>query len=327
MKIIKWGIIGAGNISKQFVTALTQMKDTEVVGVAARDSRRARIFAEIFQIPKFYGSYEELVKEDDIDVIYVGTPHTLHMEHAILCMTHGKAVLCEKPLGLNCNQIERMSQVAIENHVFFMEAMWTKFLPITKQVNDWISTGKIGRIQNMQINFGFQSQYERDGRLYNLDLAGGALLDVGIYPITYASMIMGAMPDSIVSSAVIGDTGVDIQNTAILNYGTVIATLGSSIVCNMGKDAIIIGTSGRIIVPDFWCATRAYLFDHDNVQVDARHIPHQINGYEYEAYEVNDCMRRERYESDIVPLRDTTDIMKIMDSMRAAWHLVYPAEL
>ena len=327
MKKIKWGIIGAGRISSTFATALNSMGDTEITAVASRDSERAKEFSERFKIKKAYTSYEELAKDPEIDVVYIGTPHTEHKANAALCIMNGKAVLCEKTFTLNQTDTQYLIDLAKEHNVFLMEAMWTKFLPTTKVVKKWIQDKIIGEVKYINIGFGFQCDFDPKSRLFDLQVAGGALLDVGIYPITYVIHMMGKLPDKVVSSAYLGKSGVDEMNVIAMSYkeGT-IADLNSSISVNSGKDAVIIGDKGKIVVPNFWTAESAEVYDNNRNLVDAFLHPFTANGYVYEAEEVNRCLREGKKESDLLPLKDTLDIIKIMDEIRADWGLVYPQE-
>lgn len=315
--------MGAGGISAKFAKALKGMKDTELVAVAARDLERAEKFASEYQIGTAYGSYEELVNNLDIDVIYIGTIHTEHKNNAALAIKHGKSVLCEKPFTLNETDTKYLMDLAEEHKVFLMEAMWTKFLPTTKKVKQWLSKDKIGKIQKLQISFGFHREFNKTSRLFNVETGGGALLDVGIYPITYAIHLMEELPIQVVSTALFIN-GVDEHNSIIFKFEKgALAELSSAITAEIGKDAIIIGQKGKIHVPNFWEAEQATLYDAEGNIIEQFEAPERINGYEYEAYEVNQCIRDGKLQSDIVPLSDTLDIIKIMESIRKAWNLEY----
>lgn len=327
MKTIKWGIIGAGKISSKFATALNAMEGTELAAVASRDQNRAKEFADRFHINKTYTSYEELVKDPEIDVIYIGTPHTEHKANAALCITNKKAVLCEKPFTLNQKDTQALIDLAKEHDVFLMEAMWTKFLPATKVVKKWIQDKIIGDVRYFQVSFGYHSEFNSNSRLFNPDLGGGALLDVGIYPISYVTYLMDRLPDHVTSNAYLGKSNVDEINVIAMrfNEGTV-ADLNSAISADTGNDAVIICDKGKIVVPNFWMADSAQLYDEDGKLIDAFLLPFTANGYVYEAEEVNNCLREGRKESEVVPLKDTLNIMKIMDAIRSDWGLIYPQE-
>ena len=328
MKTIRWGIIGAGRISTIFATALNSMENTKIVAIAARDLLRAKDFARSFKIEKSYGSYEELVKDPEVDVVYIGTPHTEHKTNAALCLENGKAVLCEKPFTLNQNETEYLITLAKEKKLFLMEAMWTKFLPVTKVVKQWMQEKRIGAIKHFKITFGYHNDFDIANRVFDPDTAGGALLDVGIYPITYVVHLMDRLPDEVTSSVIIGKSNVDEQNIILFQYNQegILANLSSAISAEIGSDAYIIGDKGKIRVPNFWKAERAELYEVDGTLIESYIEPFAINGYEYEAEEVNQCLRDEKLESDINSLEDTLSIIKVMDEIRAQWGLVYPQE-
>jgi predicted dehydrogenase len=326
MKTINWGIIGAGNISSTFATALNGMDNTKLLAVASRNIDRGKDFANRFQIEKTYGSYEDIVKDPDIDVIYIGTPHTEHKSNAELCINNGKAVLCEKPFTINSEETRFLIELAHEKQVFLMEAMWTKFLPVTKQLKSWIAENKIGKVKKVEINFGFQREYDETKRLYNINLGGGALLDVGVYPITYAIHIMNQLPNQVLTTALFGANGIDVQNSVVFRFDETIAMLSSGITANVGKDAIIIGETGKIVVPNFWMANEMNLYNNEGELVISFKEDKRINGYEFEAEEVNNCIRAGKVESDVIPLDDTLKIIEIMDSIRSEWGLKYKQE-
>jgi len=328
MRTIKWGIIGAGRIASTFATALKAMDYVELVAIASRNIKRAEEFARCFSIKKAYGSYEELAKDPEIDVVYIATPHTEHKDNAALCIRNRKAVLCEKPFAINSLEAEYLISLAKESNVFLMEAMWTKFLPVNAIVKSWIAEKKIGEVRQIRASFGFYAEYDPGSRLYNPNTAGGALLDVGIYPISYAIHLLEKLPKKVVSNAVIGKSNVDEQNVVSLLFeGGILADLSSAISVNTGSDAVIIGNRGKIVVPEFWKAERAKRFNAQGQLVETYELGHPINGYEYEAEEVNRCLREGRMESSIHSLQNTLDIMKILDQIREQWGLKYPQEI
>lgn len=327
MKKIRWGIIGTGNIAGSFATALKSMEDSTLLAVASRNHSRSKEFAERFQIEKAYGSYEELACDPDIDAVYIAVPHTEHKVNAELCIRNKKAVLCEKPFTINSKDSKELIDIAKEEKVFLMEAMWTKFLPASQRVKEWIDEGRIGKVVHIKASFGFYSKFDINSRLYNPALGGGALLDVGIYPISYATFLLDKLPDKIVSSAVIGKSRVDEQNVIIFQYEDgVIADLSSSISGESGMDALIVGEEGYIKVDNFWKAESAQMYDNNHRCIEDFKASFKANGYEYEAYEVNRCIREGKLESPIHPLQSTLDIMTLMDEIRSQWGLVYPQE-
>ncbi len=327
MKTIRWGIIGAGRISTKFAAALSALEGTEITAIASRSQDRADQFAKSFQIKKAYTSYEELVKDPEINVIYIGTPHTEHKANTELCIRNGKAVLCEKPFTLNEKDTKYLISLAREYNVFLMEAMWTKFMPVTRTVKAWLQERCIGKVKYIDITFGYNGGYDVDGRLLNSELAGGALLDVGIYPLTYTIHMMDKLPEQISSTAYLGQTNVDEVNAISMRFEDgAIARLGSSVTVDMHNQAVIVGDQGRIVVPNFWKAESAELYDKDGTLISTYEMPFVVNGYEYEAEAVNDCLRNHKKECDLLPLADTLEIMKLMDHMRKDWGLTYPQE-
>ncbi|HHU70563.1 MAG TPA: Gfo/Idh/MocA family oxidoreductase [Clostridiales bacterium] len=327
MRVIKWGIMGAGNIATKFATALRSMEHTELTAIASRNINKAEKFAERFHIKKSYGSYEELAKDEEIDVVYIATPHTEHKANGALCIVNNKGVLCEKPFTINKEESQYLIDLAAKHNVFLMEAMWTKFLPVTNTVKNWIREKKIGEVKHIRASFGYNTPYDINSRLYDPYTAGGALLDVGIYPITYACYLLDKLPDSISSSAIIGKSNVDEQNVIGLQFDNgVLANLSSAIAADTGDDAIIIGDKGKIHIPNFWNAQKAIVYNNEDVIVDTVELPFMSNGYEYEAEEVNVCLRQGKKQSSIHSLNDTLDIMKILDEIRKQWGLKYPQE-
>lgn len=327
MKKVRWGILGTGSIATQFTAALKSLDDCIPAAVASRSHIRAEKFAAEFQIGKAYGSYEALINDPYIDVVYIALPHTEHKEMAKLCLKSKKAVLCEKPITLNSRDTEELIGIAQENRVFLMEAMWTKFLPATQRVKQWIDEGKIGKVIHIRASFGFFAEFDVNSRLYNPALGGGALLDVGIYPVTYATFLLDRLPDKILSGAALGKTGVDEQNAVIFQYKDgVLANLSSAISAETGMDALIVGEKGYIKVDRFFMADSAYMYDNKRQLIDSFMEPFKVNGYVYEAAEVNRCIKEGLYESPVNPLRSTLDIMRLLDAIRSQWGLVYPQE-
>ena len=325
MKKINWGIIGTGAIANTFALALTGVKEANLYGIASRSLEKAKAFATKHNITLSYGNYEELIDNPDIDVIYIGTPHTEHFAHAKACILGKKHVLCEKPMTINSEETKELVRLAKENQVFLMEAMWTKFLPATTCIKEWIDSDRIGRVQFMNINFGFAGEQDYSRRLFNPDLGGGALLDVGVYTVQYANFIMNKLPERIQSSMQFGISGVDELTSITFFYedGT-IATLNSSISTRLGSDAVIIGTKGKIVVENFYMASKASIYDEEDMLIETFYEPFVVNGYEYEAMEVNRCIMEGELESPRNPLNKTIQSMDIMDSIRRQWNLVYP---
>ena len=324
---IRWGILGTGNIAKQFAQGLTVLPDAELLAVGSRADKTAKKFAKKFNIGRAYPSYEQLANDKEIDVIYISTPHTLHMENTILALNAGRAVLCEKPFAINADQTMKMIDLARKKKLFLMEAMWTRFLPLMSKVRQLLDEEIIGRPEYVQADFGYTCEWNPKHRVLNPDLGGGALLDVGVYCISFASMVFKSEPTSIKSNAHIGKTGVDEQSSMTLSYND---SQTAELECAINKDtpwqALIRGTKGTIkIHRPFWKATAANISIAGKEQ-QLLEIPLEGNGYNYQVSEVMDCLRAGKTESDIMPLDETLSIMKTMDKIRAQWHLKYPCE-
>jgi predicted dehydrogenase len=215
---VRWAILGAGHIATQFAHDFKTIKNADLVAVASSDLERAKVFAANYSIPHSL-TYNELYCSELVDAVYIATTHNFHFEHALACIQHGKAVLCEKPITINDTEFKKLAAFANEKHVFLMEAMWTYFLPAIKKAKDWIAEGRIGSVKLIQAGFSFLAQYNPSGRLFNPWMAGGALLDVGIYPIAFSQFFMNRKPDDIKVSAIFGDTKVDEFIGMIFNYG------------------------------------------------------------------------------------------------------------
>ena len=323
---IRWGILGPGGIAHKFASALKAIPDTEITAVGSRDLQRADAFADTFDIPHRHGSYVELANNPEVDVVYVATPHPFHKACAMLCLEAGKAVLCEKPFTVDVEQAEALIACAREHKRFLMEAMWTRFIPVMVKVREWLADGAIGEPCMLTADFGNQvelSTENLEGRLFAPKLAGGALLDIGVYTVSLASMVFGT-PTEITSLAHIGETGVDERAAILLGYDAgQIASLSCAITTRTSQDARIFGTTGAIHIPNFSRATSATLevLGKEPLQIE---IPFTDNGFEYQVLEVINCLRAGKLESDAMPLDESLSIIKTMDVARAQWGLEYP---
>ncbi|RSK28825.1 gfo/Idh/MocA family oxidoreductase [Bacillus sp. HMF5848] len=325
-KIIKWGILGTGGIASTFAKDLAFAKNAERTAVGSRTKESATKFAESHDVSRAYGSYDELLQDSDVDAIYVATPHPFHKENVLACLRAGKAVLCEKPFTVNSRELEEMIQYARENKLFLMEAMWTRFLPPIVKVREWIASGEIGDVLLVKADFGFRAPWDPEWRLLNPALGGGALLDAGIYPVSFASMILGTNPEKILSTAHIGETGVDEQFSIIMSYPSgKTATLNGAIRVGLTNEAYIHGTEGYIRVPSFLSAKSATLYKNGE-EVETFKDDRNSAGYAFEIEEVGKCLSQGLVESSVIPLDESLEIMKIMDQIRAQWGLKYPFE-
>ena len=328
MSNIRWGIIGTGNIANAFATGLQSVDDADLVAIGSRSQESADAFADKYDAPKRHSSYEALATDPEVDAVYVSTPHSFHMDNAILCLENGKAALVEKPFAINAEQASKMIAVAQEKAVFLMEAMWTRFIPAMVKVREILAEGTIGDIRMVQADFGFRTRFNPEGRLFKPELGGGGLLDVGIYPISLASMVYGgAQPEAIASLAELGETGVDEQSGYVFRYaGGEMAMLWSAVRTASPQVASIIGTEGRIEIHNRWWIPKTLTLYRSGEESETIEVPFEGNGYNYEAIEVGNCLRADKTESETMPLAETQAIMETMDRIRAQWGLKYPME-
>jgi len=324
---VRWGILSTGNIAHQFARGLSVLDDAELVAVGSRSQAGADTFGDEFCVPNRHGSYEALASDPDVDAIYVATPHPFHKDNSILCLNGGKAVLCEKPFTINADEAREVVAVAESKGIFLMEAMWTRFLPVMYKVRELLTDGAIGNVRMVRADFGFRADINPTGRLFAKELGGGGLLDVGVYTISFAAMVMGGAPNRIASMADIGSTGVDEQAGLILGYESDrMAVLTCAVRTTTPHEGLICGTEGMIrIHHPFWHSTGLTL------SVNGKHdeemsLPFQGNGYNCEAEEVARCLRAGKTESDILPHAESISIMETMDAIRTQWNLTYPTE-
>jgi len=323
---IRWGILGTGNIAHQFARGLADTPDATLVAVGSRSIDTANTFADEFDVERRHPTYEELADDDGVDAVYVSTPHPFHRDNSILLLEHGKAVICEKPFTINAGDAKAVIDVARQRDVFLMEAMWTRYLPAVVRARELIAEGAIGDVRLVQADFGFRAGINPEGRLFNLALGGGALLDVGIYVISMASMILGPRPSRVASTTQIGETGVDEQSAFLLQYpGGELAVLSCAVRTGTAVEARVFGTEGSILLhgPFFKCGALTVKRGGEEEHID---LPLEGNGYNYEAAEVGRCLRAGLKESDVMPLDETLSLMELMDSIRAQWGLSYPME-
>lgn len=326
MEKIKWGILGTGKIAKKFAQGLATLSDAELYAVGSRSITTANAFADEYQVSNAHASYEALAQNPEVEVIYVATPHPYHVANATMCLEAGKAVLCEKPLTVNAYETQQMINSAKKHNLFLMEAMWTRFMPAIVAIRKMLLEGKIGKVTKLIADFSFNAPFAPEKRTYNPHLGGGALLDIGIYPISFAYMIFGRTPIHASSFAHIGETGVDYQSSYLFGYDRgEIASLNASFSSDFKKDAYIIGTEGMIHIPLFWKADSFTLYKHEQ-DSQTFHFPYEATGLQFQAVEVMKCLREGKKESDIMSLNESLRIMQMMDRMREEWGLKYPME-
>lgn len=314
-KTYRWGILGAGRIAEKFCTAMSVVEGSSVYAVASRDLKKSKEYAEKFSAEKFYDSYEELVKDDNVDIVYIATPHAFHLEQAMLCFDNGKAVLCEKPLSLSYEQSSKMIRAAAENKLFFMEGMWSRFMPSIEKILSLIEQHAIGKPQYLSVDFGFTAPYDIEGRLFNKSLGGGAVLDIGVYAFFLATLIFGE-PSSIKSVSKLSATGVDEYANMILQYPKgETAHLLTSIVFDTSLEAEIVGTKGSIKLKNPWYKTTEFTLYAKDAEPQDFSMPHESNGFEHEIREVMHCLDNGLLQSPKMTHDFTLSVAKMMDEV------------
>ncbi|MEZ4885560.1 MAG: Gfo/Idh/MocA family oxidoreductase [Chitinophagales bacterium] len=326
-KTYNWGIIGLGRIAHQFAQGLSVLSNAKLYAVASRSQDKADEFAQQYGATKAYNTYEALASDPDVDVVYIATPHNLHCTNTLLCLDAKKAVLCEKPLAINAVEAAQMIQKAHEQQTFLMEAIWTRYLPFCQKMMELIEADVIGDIHLVRADFGFYRPFDPDSRLFNPELAGGSLLDIGIYPLFLASLLLG-FPTTIQAIAQMSETQIDQHCAMQLKYEKgQIASLFSSIQANTQNIAEIHGTKGIIrISPHFHQATHFSLQLHNEEPQDF-HFQHTPgNGYTFEAKAVMNYLEADKTESDLLPLEFSKRLIQTMDAIRSQCGVVYPID-
>ncbi len=326
MRTIRWGILGPGRISRKFAAGLREAAGAELIAVGSSDAGRAAAFAAEFGLPHAHPSYADLAEDPAVDAVYIGTPHSGHEEHTLLCLERGKHVLCEKPLAINAAQAQRMIDAARGRGLVLMEAMWTRFLPTMVRVRELVNAGAIGEVRLITADFGFRAAFDRQSRLFAPRLGGGALLDLGVYPLNLASMLCGE-PVEIHTTANLGATGVDEESAILLRHARgELALLAASLRVDTPREADILGTTGRIrVLCPWWASTRIAVQQGGGPQ-QILDLPSRGGGYTHEAEAFMDLIRHGRRESPIMPLDESLAIMRTMDQLRTRWGVKYPME-
>lgn len=327
MKRIHWGILSTGTIAKKFAATLAQLPDCgDIKAVASRSPATAGQFAREYDIDKAYGSYEELASDPEIDIIYIATPHSAHYANASLCLQNGKHVLCEKSFTVNAAQAAGLIELATQKKLFLMEAFWTKFLPAYQLLSQTIAAGTIGEVMHFRAQYGFAPTGARYIRKFEPGLAGGALLDIGVYALGVAAMVLGYQPKNIHASAVMGEYGTDKFNSIMLEYANgAAAHLITAIGTVIEPHAVVFGTKGQITLPNF-SALEAFTVekaDGTSYTVDS---PFAVNGFEYQIREAEKCLQAGQTESAVMTHQHTLAVMRLMDQARSQWGLKFPCE-
>jgi predicted dehydrogenase len=323
-KKIKWGIIGCGNIANKFANDLSLIDNVEIRAVASRSLEKAIEFGQKHHAKITYGSYDELFLDDDVDIVYIATPHNSHADLSIKAMELGKNVLCEKPLALNAKEASLIIAASKRTNRFFMEALWTRFNPTFIEIKNRIDQGELGEIKYINADFSFRSEKPLEGRVMNLDLGGGSILDIGIYPAFLAYTLLGTPKNILASSVFHSETKCDIQTSMIFEYESAQAILYCSFTSKSELTAKISGTDGQIQINDPWHAAQSYSILKDGgIRIEK---PIKGIGFTYEIEECHQCLLANKIESELWSHQNSLDLITILDIVREQVGLKYPQE-
>jgi len=311
---IKWGIIGLGNIANQFAADLLLVQDAALVAVASRDHNKAIEFAKKYNCTKSYDSYEALFQDDQVDIIYIATPHDSHAELSIKALENGKHVLCEKPMSLSYKDALQMIEASRKYDKFFMEAFWTRFIPSVKEILEKVNQGIIGDVKYVKADFAFYADEKQGGRLFDKNLGGGALFDIGVYPLFLSYILLG-IPKEIMAKSIYHKNGIDLQTSMILQYENAQSVLHASIISESDMKATISGTQGHIQLKSPWYIADGYSVSKNNKE-ETFSLPNLGIGYTHEAIECHNCIRNNQIESKLWSHQNSVDLSKIVEDIK-----------
>lgn len=318
MTLYHWGILGLGRIAHKFASDLSLLPNAVLYAAGSRDMARAASFAQQHRIPHYFDCYEAFAACEGLDIAYIATPHSGHIDAALLCLERGIPVLCEKPLALNRQEAQRMADAARANQTFLMEAIWTRFMPVTLQLMAWLEQGLIGEVKAVKADFGFHSPYDPASRLFNPDLGGGALLDIGIYPVFLALLVLG-VPDKIQAATSFGPSGVDEDTGIIFSYDSgAMAHLHANIRYQTPVEAVIYGELGQIYLHSRWHHAPRISLKLNQGQITEQSFEYPGSGYQFEATEVMRCLDKGLTESPLLPMSFSLTLMDLLDQVRGA---------
>ncbi|PYG89947.1 putative dehydrogenase [Ruminiclostridium sufflavum DSM 19573] len=316
---IKYGIVGLGGIASRFARVLNKAENVELVAVAARDKGKAEAFADKYHAKKSYGSYTELIDDEEVDAVYVALTHNFHCDIVKYCLNKGKAVLCEKPLTTAKKDTEELIALSRKKNVLLMEAMWMKCIPAYRKAREWVRAGKIGKVKLISASFGNNADFNPDSRLFNPKLAGGSVYDVGVYPIHFATGILNEKPEAVDGLATICETGVD--EFAVINMSFksgALASLSCGLTAYTNRDARIFGTIGNIVVYDFFGSQKCELYDSENNLKEC--FGEKVeDGFIYEIEHFNELYLSKKTESELIPHSDSIICAEIVDGLMKKW--------
>ena len=325
---MKWGILGPGTIANKFADTITQMSGEGQVlsAVGSRSFEKADAFAKKWNIPSAYGSYEEFLKDPEVEAVYIATPNCLHKEHTLMCLSAGKHVLCEKPFTINAEDARMLYQTAEEKGLFLMEGLWTRFLPLYHQIMDLIHSGTYGKLLHARADYGFASSGARRERKFTSDLGGGALLDIGIYTLGFLTMVMEEMPVSFTSSVRFSEYGTDCFSAIQLNFSEGrTAHAVQSIGTVMDRRAALFFEKAQIHLTDFQNAF-AMTVDPEGEEIFDILCPPKINGFEYEIRDMSECVALKRTSSKIYTSKESIAMMELLEKIRRSWNMRFSFE-
>ncbi len=325
--VIRWGILGTGKIARALATALSQVPDAKLVAVASRSQAGADAFGQQFGAERRHATYQALADDDQVDVIYIATPHPMHAENALMALRAGKHVLCEKAFTMNRREAAEVVALAREKKLFLMEAMWTRFLPAVVEARRLIAAGEIGTVRQIQADLGFVAKAGAEHRLRNPDLGGGALLDIGIYPLSMAAFFLGPV-QSVQAQAEIGATGIDEQTVFTLQHqGGAVSSCACSLRAHTPNEMSICGDAGYIRLHSRFHQASRLTIQPAGGESRTIDLPVIGNGYTHQVIEVTRCLRAGLTESPVMPIDESVELMGILDTMRGQIGLAYHADL
>ncbi|MFF2944426.1 Gfo/Idh/MocA family protein [Streptomyces niveus] len=322
----RWGVLATGGIAATFTGDVQAMADAEVVAVASRSEPSAKAFADRFGIPRAYGDWAGLVADPDVDIVYVATPHSAHRAAAGLALEAGKPVLCEKAFTLNAREAGELVALAGERGLFLMEAMWMYCSPVVRRMTELIADGAIGEVRTVQADFGLQGPFAPEHRLRDPALGGGALLDLGVYPVSFAQLILGE-PDRVQADALLSPEGVDLNTGMLLGWDSgATALLSCSVTARTASTATVTGTAGRIELPSGFFHPDAFMLHREGRDPERHAVESPLTGMQHEAAEVSRCLRAGKKESPLVPLAGSLAVMRTLDAVRERVGVRYPVD-
>ncbi len=319
------GLMGAGNIAGMMAKTVAGMKGVSLYAIASRTEEKAKAFARKYGVKKAYGSYEAMLKDDKVDLVYIATPHSEHYDNAMLCIKYKKPVLCEKAFTANAGQAKEVLEYAKKEQVFITEAIWTRYMPMVDMIKDVLNQGMIGKPTMLSANLSYSLEHIQ--RMYDPALAAGTLLDLGVYPINFASIFFGTNIAKVSSFCTYTETGVDKQETITIQYTDgKVASLTASQCCVGDRKGIIQGSEGFMVIENINNYESFTVYNKDRKKILYRKAPKQITGYEYEVMACMQALKNGALECPQMPHKETIRVMEFMDDLRKEWGVVYPFE-